>query len=510
VGGGALTVSGTNFGADAIAFVAGHRCERTFLSEDHSELRCTAPPLEGSGLLVVVANSDQRSDESRSLSGFDPRVVSVSSPVISSVASVSGRAPSSGGFLLEVVGRHFSRVLTLGDTARRSRQLALTPVARAELFGFVDKRVRLTPNPGGSVESAVCEVLIEPSTDSGSTEASLVRFQGGTTWSDSRIVCLAPPGYHPAASVSVEVAGLMTVLADTFAYDRPSINFARPSDFSALGGSSVSIQGLNFPLPAEHGIPLRVSMSPTAEALAQAARAETPVESAELVWLDGLDVIRDGDSMLRTTLVSMSPVPRGILVGWRNLTVTAGNRSSAPHPVLGQCPAGHYGAHGEYCQPCPVGASCAGGADMPVALAGFFPVAHPEQFAACKPMAACLPGNQERPAEPNCRTGYGADMCASCVLGFRRLQGMCEVCPDEAWILIVAGVVAVMSAAGVAMYLQRKRVNLAAGIIAVDFLQVITLISSFEFDNIPVELRLVYLYISGFSFNVELLAVECT
>jgi anti-sigma-K factor RskA len=101
-------------------------------------------------------------------------------------------------------------------------------------------------------------------------------------------------------------------------------------------------------------------------------------------------------------------------------------------------------------------------------------------------------------------------MCAECAEGFYRLNGMCEKCPDWAWALLLGAAVMVAMLGAAFVYLQKKRVNLAAAVIAVDFLQVVTLVSSFDFGNIPIELRLVYLYISGFSFNVELLAPECT
>ena len=92
------------------------------------------------------------------------------------------------------------------------------------------------------------------------------------------------------------------------------------------------------------------------------------------------------------------------------------------------------------------------------------PRCHPErqytrtncsEFVACQPADACLGNNV-------CADGYEGIRCASCAEGTHyRINGLCEECPDNPWLLFLALIAAACVAGGGAYVLNSKNVNLA-------------------------------------------------
>ena len=55
----------------------------------------------------------------------------------------------------------------------------------------------------------------------------------------------------------------------------------------------------------------------------------------------------------------------------------------------------------------------------------------------------------------------------------RRLQGVCKACPNTAWLLFLGFFLALLGMVAIAVYLNRKRINLAGlsiGVVSVPFL----------------------------------------
>jgi hypothetical protein len=188
--------------------------------------------------------------------------------------------------------------------------------------------------------------------------------------------------------------------------------------------------------------------------------------------------------------------------------------------VTMQCSAGYYGAVGSRCTSCPEGGVCDGGLAMPVAGEGFFPAVTPTrsdsdggsgssesrtfEFVQCTPPEACIGGDNA-----TCAPLYKADRCSDCVVGAYRCgtchcqrhqcccltsvyvcvsvrsyrltlsklvplkqlimplvscrsKGECVPCPNTAWLLLLMFLLALGTFVLGAVYLSRKRLNLAA------------------------------------------------
>ncbi len=72
-----------------------------------------------------------------------------------------------------------------------------------------------------------------------------------------------------------------------------------------------------------------------------------------------------------------------------------------------------------------------------------------------------------------CKNGYTGVACSSCANRFYRLDIYCKACPNLAWLLIVGFVIIVCLLLLVGIWLNQRRINLAALGIGVDFAQVL-------------------------------------
>ena len=86
--------------------------------------------------------------------------------------------------------------------------------------------------------------------------------------------------------------------------------------------------------------------------------------------------------------------------------------------VMLLCPSGYFGAVGQRCAPCPTGAACDGGYAVPVALAGYYPVAD-AAFVECTPAEACLGG-----PDASCNPLYTGSRCGQCAVGAYRYEAV--------------------------------------------------------------------------------------
>jgi hypothetical protein len=96
-----------------------------------------------------------------------------------------------------------------------------------------------------------------------------------------------------------------------------------------------------------------------------------------------------------------------------------------------------------------------------------------------------------------------------CTKEHYRLNGACAPCPSYAVVAIVLFFVALLLLVVVSMELNRRKVNLSGLGIGVDFMQVLTLVSSFKFQWPPI-IVMMFNVMSASSANIEITAPECS
>lgn len=109
-----------------------------------------------------------------------------------------------------------------------------------------------------------------------------------------------------------------------------------------------------------------------------------------------------------------------------------------------------------------------------------------------------------------CTKGTMGYLCNECVEGYYKIASVCEVCPDNTWLLILLAIFGAVFAGFAFWLLDRYNVNIAIINIFIDFAQVIAI---FVHTNVPwpSELRKLFEMLSIFNFNiVELLGIECS
>ncbi len=172
------------------------------------------------------------------------------------------------------------------------------------------------------------------------------------------------------------------------------------------------------------------------------------------------------------------------------------------------------------CAECPIEAKCYGGNLEPFARAGYYKQDRTTYFE-CRPSVACVGGND---TARQCKKGYTGVACSSCanvsaglfcfccickdvfhgpqlhcaacaprllarplygkcvpcrlprpvhcLQRFYRLDIYCKACPNLAWLLILGFVIVVCILLLIGVWLNQRRINLAALGIGVDFAQV--------------------------------------
>ena len=420
---------GTNFGttADASLVVyfehpaAGTRYPCVVGSHTHTSGVCTTTVGAGAGLAVTVDTGEQTNSPTNA-AAFP---YSYAAPTLTSFESVDGTGafPVAGAFQLRLVGTSFSTAPTV------------------------------------TLSGVACDVVAS---------------------SHSEIVCTAPSNYGRAHELVVHAAGQRSPPL-AFDFDDPVVTAVAPSIANAHDGSALDIIGYNFGLQAPAGDvqPLRIMVSG---------------EPCEPILF------------LRDTNVRCDATAPRQLVGDHNVTVTtwrtpggssggSGNATSAEDRLLQtsrpflmrlECPATMFGSDGEFCSTCPGAASCIGGGAEPVANQGFYKVGR-TQFLACDPAVACVGGGfdvngTELPQELQCAVGYEGVPCDMCAKGFYRLDELCVGCPSMAWVFILLFVVVLTICLIFGVWLNKRRINLAALGIGVDFAQVVAMFVSLDFS----------------------------
>ncbi|KAA0150026.1 hypothetical protein FNF31_07112 [Cafeteria roenbergensis] len=317
----------------------------------------------------------------------------------------------------------------------------------------------------------------------------------------NRITCEAPQGFGDRLGVRVSIGNRRNApsAGAVFAYDPPIVTSLMPNTPDALG-ERVVIRGKNF------------GWEPTAVAITV---NDIPCEGAE--WLN------DG---------SLQCSPATDVVGPKNVTILVANRTEPfvlydfEEMFITECKAPlYYGLRGEECLKCSVdalGANCSDGDeqmyDLVVSLPGWWrfnyttphPACHEKRqareecpaFAPCEPKWACLGANL-------CSEGYTSERCSQCVQGkYYRINGQCEKCPDQPWLIFVLFFLAAAVLSFAAWMLNARQVNIAFVAIGVDYFQVLALFARarVRWPNI---LKGLFRWLSAFNLNIELAAPEC-
>lgn len=259
------------------------------------------------------------------------------------------------------------------------------------------------------------------------------------SYTDTTIACAAPPGSGTANSVVVTVFDRNATSNGTaFSYGRPVILYAVPRVVDQHEPSDVVLVGSNF---VRKGLQISIS----------------GVWCAAPVFLNG-------------SAVACSAA-RFLSVGLASVTVRVDGQDSLPAGVVAECRKGFYGSPGDgACMPCPVDALCIGHGADPVALAGFWQLGR-TRFVACVPPIAC-PARTPGENGTSCSAGYTGVECRKCASLYYRLATDCVPCPNNAWVLVLLFVAAVVCCGALAAWMHRRMFNIKGLTIGVDMMQV--------------------------------------
>jgi hypothetical protein len=356
--------------------------------------------------------------------------------------------------------------------------------------------------------------------------------------------CYAPSGMGDRNNVFITVGGRSNILtsASNYAYDPPTVGSIMPNRADAGVGQAIEIHGHNFG-PIENPVVIVVGGKPCLTRTSDEDGLELPPLPAR--WIS--------DDFLKC-----STVPD--VVGPKNLTILAANRSE---PIVWleienfielRCTKGFYGLRDEVCLECgnepgqQPGAKCPGGElddDLAVSLPGWYRFNTTETaqcnplraqralpggpgcpvFVACEPLESCLGANRCAVQYSNCPWVYqdannnyrcqepvssipDYGRCAYCANRFYRVNGECIKCPDSPWATVVVFLVIALLAMFTAHQLNNKNINLALISIGTDWAQVVAMFARTRIAW-PQLVKDLFLLLSAFNFNLELIAPEC-
>jgi hypothetical protein len=321
--------------------------------------------------------------------------------------------------------------------------------ARVEVFG---------QNLYGGLPSVLPQVFI------GGGACTVVR---GTVTLSS-LACTAPPGVGANVSVTVVLLGRSQTCACTIDYDPPCISAISPTSGDARLAIVLDIYGLNFN-----------------------AQSAVTVEGGNCAALEPKNASH--------LVCTMRP---GMTRGYHGVRVFSATQGSNTVELNLVCGVNYYAPDGALCAACPDGGQCDGGVAMPYPQLGWYQV-DTVTFVACAPPAACRGG-----LGSPCADGYMNERCKDCAFKYYRLQDACTPCPSFALLYIAIFLVVVVMVVAIAYWLNKKRVNLAALSIGIDFMQVIAMFAAFNFKWPPLVVG-VFSAVSAAAFNLQALAPEC-
>jgi hypothetical protein len=669
--GGWLRLMGSNFGPSPIITLedvgtgAVLQCsadaqKQPSVPTAHNETWCRMAAGAGDEYRIKLQTAtDGQTTQASFVFGFDePRIVSVffdnlqtsGSGARSVSLDGSGRRPTQGLFLIHVIGHSFSAdpSVYVGSTPCAVVAGLVNPVAPLSLNRVIatGDTIRQPQYPPVELDSTN---LFAPGASTSFIPQVTVTSPDGASrrWVTHELVtCVAPAG-DGLKQLRVSSSAQRSSLPFPFAYDRPTLQAADPAFFLPLLSDNTPLsptlfRGTNFgalatdPASSRRLINMTVSLikpyAPSAAAVrvrelrsivSARLHAGLPVSEEALAGqrrelqsgqvVHGVPVVTTSTELCQQLLmptahadVQCTPYNR-FPVGMYMISTGVGGQSSDERIVFALCPTGYYGAPGEVCKPCPLGAYCAGGFAEPQPTPGFFKQSASAMLA-CDPKIACrgaigagipqeafdfrklllgswqpgvarpaldpaltpklteeqvaaalaavgpadLAAENENPKESSigawrasvgalqldigvafptngsvammlkrfqdeaeavksaqCISGYEGPRCSRCANRFYRLEGMCEPCPELAWLIIPGFLLALMALLAVAMYLQKKNVQLAGLSVGVDMMQILSVFAALDLSW-PIEVRAVWTTVSATTFSLQILAPECS
>jgi hypothetical protein len=516
-----VTVTGSNFGLDGSVVFEPTTTDATSvpifvphtaaLVWNHTHVVFHLPEGAGSNLNVRVNSNGHNNTKTSAKFSYDP-------PKVFGVGSNDGSLKCSPTLKAVRVAR--------GDGKSFVVQKAIYPTYAISCFPTSSDPFKIIRISGESFGAPALPVLVSINGKVCST----------VSHSHTYIDCNLPNGIGEDVTLSVVVGGRSNLLpSPTFSYDPPIIRGVTPNRPNAINGEYLEISGHNF---GPFDSPVKVLIGGLPCGGFTKPNCEENCEVAPAKWLN------DG----RIGCTAQPDV-----VGTKNISIVAANRSTPAFyyeseegqiNVEYRCPKDSTGLRGEVCAPCFVarsitdvntdgsitGAFCPGNEldfDLAVSLPGFWRFNSTEVvqcaskiherralqprtdipdpgcpvFVACEPFESCLGKNK-------CSPVYRGERCQDCAERFYRVNGMCIKCPDSPWATVVVFLILALGAMFAAYMLNSKNVNLALISIGVDWAQVVAMFARTRIAW-PQLVKDLFLLLSAFNFNLELIAPEC-
>lgn len=262
--GGALTVTGTDFGVggDSSVAIGGVDCPITF--HNHTTVVCDAPAGQGTGHTLVLTVASQTSVNPLSLD------VSYEAPAVTSLLPASG--PTTGVPVV-LLGSNFGSSGTVsfgssGDTCAQTLYNSTRIECVVPEGQGVGQEVRVTVSGQTSNTElfdfdapAIADVRPSPATTEGGVPVTLTGTSFGLTGTVSvgglscavvshnhtSVVCTLPEGQGVDKDVLLSVAGQASTGGDdAFSYLAPSVAVLSQYNSTTAGGAVLTLAGTNF------------------------------------------------------------------------------------------------------------------------------------------------------------------------------------------------------------------------------------------------------------------------
>lgn len=320
---------------------------------------------------------------------------------------------------------------------------------------------------------------------------------------DYSITTVVPPGFGADLPVLVVVENYASN-ALLYSYNQPVVTAQMPNQPDANGGSAITIRGSDFGCFPNQGI--TIGFQTDSSATRRLFDGAMSLDEVSMVATDtpsgSTANASNASSVVWQSVSVLVWTPPKTKAGATTIVLSVGGNVMSPSSqteLKFQCSNGFYKTTTQFCDECPVGATCKGGETQPEAKAGYW--REDDVVLACDPSYACLGANV-------CEVGYSGIRCNECSDAYHKLNSECRECPDEKWLTIGVIFVVVVIGAVISYLLTRKGVSLGLLSIGVDYFQTLSIFGSARIAW-PANILSIFSTMSAFNLNLELIAPEC-